>query len=58
MASTKKRNITKFLPNSVETALVYLDQERKNQRSKKSITRKQEKAQFIKIITPQEDGKI
>ena len=33
-----KRTITKYLPNSVETVLGHLDQERKNQRSTKIIT--------------------
>ena len=31
------RSITKYLPKSVETALVHLDQEGKNQRSTKII---------------------
>ena len=52
------RNITKYLPKSVETALGHLDQEGKNQRSTKSIIRKREKAQFVKNITPQEEEKI
>ena len=54
----KTINITKYLPKSVEKALGHLDQERKNQYSTKSIIRKREKAQFVKIITPQEEGKI
>ena len=56
--SLTKTNITKYLPKSVETALGHLDQERKNQLSTKSIIRKRENAQFVKIITPQEEGKI
>ena len=41
----------------MEIALGHLEQERKNQRSTKSIIRKREKAQFVKIITPQKEGK-
>ena len=33
-------NITKYLPNSVETALGHLEKERKNQRSIKGLIRK------------------
>ena len=55
--SLSTRNITKYLPKSVETALGHLDQERKNQRSTKSIIRKREKAKFLKITTPQEEEK-
>ena len=42
----------------METALGYLDQERKNQCSKKSIIIKREKSQFVKTITPKEERKI
>ena len=53
-----KRNIIKYLLNSVDTALGHLDQERKNQRSKNIIIRKRENTQFVKITAPQEEGKI
>ena len=52
------RNITKYLPRSVETALGHLYQERETQRSTKSVIQKREKAQFVKIITSQEEGEI
>ena len=48
----------KFLPKLMETTPGHLYQERKNQRSTKSIIKKMKKAQFVKIITPQEEGKI
>ena len=57
MSSTKKGNIKKFLTNSVETALGHLDQERKNQRSTKSIIKKREKAQLKRNSRHKKKGK-
>ena len=52
-----KRNITKYLPMSVETEKGHLDQERKNQRFTNSIIIKLEKSKFVKFSLHKKKGK-
>ena len=42
----------------METALGHLNQDRKNQCSANNVIIKQEKKQFIKIVTPKKEGKL
>ena len=59
MAITNKNKYNKiFTKVRGDRALGHLDQERKNQHSTKIMIRKREKTQFVKLVIPQEEGKI